>query len=303
MRFKRLDMNLLAALDVLIRTRNVSQAAEQMFITQSAMSNALARLRTYFDDPLLVKVGRRMELSPLAESLAGSVHDIMVRVENAVMLNPTFEPETSTREFTVVISDYSLSTLGPRLVREVARAAPSVRVTCRPQHHVPGLLLERGEIDLLIAPDFVCSENHPRELLFTDKLTVIACPNGRYANGVDMEAFRKAAHVVVEPFSGQESFASIALKEHGITPRAAISTYAFSSVPDFVTGTNNIALVQGRIAERAVAAGQVLAFEPPVAFQPLRQSTQWHQLRSRDPGLQWLRSIFQICTEYNGSLH
>jgi hypothetical protein len=68
-RFKNLDLNLLAALDKLIRLRSVSRAAEELSITQSAMSNALNRLRQHFDDPLLVQVGRRMELTPRAIAL------------------------------------------------------------------------------------------------------------------------------------------------------------------------------------------------------------------------------------------
>ena len=84
MRFQNLDLNLLSALDKLLRLRSVSRAADEMSITQSAMSNALNRLRQYFDDPLLVQVGRKMVLTPRAEGLAGPVRDILVRIEATV---------------------------------------------------------------------------------------------------------------------------------------------------------------------------------------------------------------------------
>jgi LysR family transcriptional regulator, nod-box dependent transcriptional activator len=81
MRFNRLDLNLLVALDHLLHLRSVSGAAERLNMTQSAMSNALLRLRQYFDDDLLVKVGRRLELTPRGEALKDAVRDVLVRVE------------------------------------------------------------------------------------------------------------------------------------------------------------------------------------------------------------------------------
>ena len=92
MRFRNLDLNLLVALDCLIRSQNVSRAAHEMHLSQSAMSNALGRLRFYFDDPLLIQVGRKMELSPLAQTLAEPLRDIMVRIETAVESTPSFDP-------------------------------------------------------------------------------------------------------------------------------------------------------------------------------------------------------------------
>lgn len=97
MRFKNLDLNLLVALDLLLKERNISRAAEKLHITQSAMSNALARLRDYFGDELLVQVGRRMELTPRAELLREPVRDILVRIESSVTATPRFDPAESDR--------------------------------------------------------------------------------------------------------------------------------------------------------------------------------------------------------------
>ena len=293
MRFKKLDMNLLAALDILIRTRSVSQSADEMCITQSAMSNALGRLRTFFDDPLLVQVGRRMELSPLAESLAGPVRDIIVRVESAVLLNPTFDAETSSREFSIVLSDYSLATIGPAIARLAATEAPGVRLNFRPQHTHPYQFLERGETDLVIAPAYLCPDTHPSETLFDDPLMVIACAEGPYAQGISHDAFAAAPHVMMEPNSGHQSYSAQVLDRLDITPRVLLSTYAFASIPDMIRRTDHIALVQGRLADIALRQGGIVAHEPPVDCPSLTQAMQWHRLRSRDPALAWLRAIIQ----------
>ncbi len=95
--YQRIDLNLLIALDALLAERNVTRAAERMHITQSAMSGVLSRLRDYFDDPLLVQIGRTMRLTPLAESLVEPVQDILVKVDSTLGTRPDFEPATAQR--------------------------------------------------------------------------------------------------------------------------------------------------------------------------------------------------------------
>lgn len=298
MRFKKLDMNLLAALDVLLRTCNVSKAAEEMFITQSAMSNALARLRTYFDDPLLIQVGRRMELSPFAETIRDPLRDVMLRIESTVITSPQFDPRTSTRELTIALSDYSLAVLGAALVQRLADEAPLVRVNFRPQHATPGKLLERGEIDLLIAPDFTAADSSVSETLYQDDICVIACARSSHAGKVmDLERITGAPHVVMEPFSGQESFAVIAAREAGLKLSPVVTTYAFNSIPDLVRGTDRIALLQRRLGQKAAASGDFVLFDPPVALPRLSQTMQWLGHRERDPGLVWLRGLVRACVD------
>ena len=113
MRFNKLDLNLLVALDHLLNLRSVSGAAARMNMTQSAMSNALLRLREYFGDDLLVKIGRRMELTPRGEALKDAVRDVLVRVEWTIATTADFDPAQSDRQFNVLVSDYTLATLVP----------------------------------------------------------------------------------------------------------------------------------------------------------------------------------------------
>src|SRR5271166_6166716 len=103
MRFNKLDLNLLVALDHLLHLRSVSAAAARMNMTQSATSNALLRLREYFDDDLLVKMGRRLELTPRAEALRDAVRDVLVRVEWTIATTADFNPTRSNRQFNVLV--------------------------------------------------------------------------------------------------------------------------------------------------------------------------------------------------------
>src|SRR5216683_3038973 len=104
MRFNGLDLNLLVALNALLTERSINRAAERMFLSQSAMSNALARLRDYFDDELLVPMGRQMVFTPRAESLVEPVCEVLMRIESTIATQPKFEPATESHQFTLLVS-------------------------------------------------------------------------------------------------------------------------------------------------------------------------------------------------------
>ncbi|HEY0883674.1 MAG TPA: LysR family transcriptional regulator [Ramlibacter sp.] len=290
MRFKNLDLNLLAALDTLIRVRNVSRAAEQMFITQSAMSNALGRLRDYFDDPLLIQVGRSMELSPLAASLEQPVRDIIVRIEAAVVSTPSFAPEDSSRSFSFIVSDYTVLTIMPAFLQRLQERAPGIQIEFKPQQNYPHLLLERGEADLLIAPTLFCSTHHPMETLLEDRLCCVVDADGPFSTGVMSEAdFLSAGHIVMQPPNGGESFAQRAFNGLGIKLRIEVTTFFFASLPLLVRGSRRIGLVQRSLAQVLSKLGGVRIVEPPFPLPALQQSLQWHSYRTRDPALSWIR--------------
>lgn len=113
MRFNRLDLNLLVALDALLTERSITRAAERVHLSQSAMGNALGRLREHLGDELLVQVGRQMELTPRAEVLQEAVRDVLVRIDTSIAAQPEFNCSRSDREFKLFISDYSMDMLMP----------------------------------------------------------------------------------------------------------------------------------------------------------------------------------------------
>ena len=290
MRFKNLDLNLLVALDTLIRVRNVSRAADEMFITQSAMSNALGRLRDYFDDPLLIQVGRTMELSPLAASLEPSLRDIIVRIEAAIVSTPSFVPSDATRTISLIVSDYTLTTIMPTFLQLVATQAPRLRIEFKPQQNLPHLLLERGEADLLIAPTVFSSPNHPSEVLFQDPICCVVAADGPFQGArVTEQEFLSAGHIVMQPPNGGESFAQRICDELDLQIRVEVETYSFSSLPFLVRHSSRIALVQRSLARSLLDVGGIRIMEPPVAMPALEQAMQWHSYRTRDPALSWIR--------------
>jgi len=119
MRYHKLDLNLLTALKALLTEKNVTRAGESVHVTQSAMSGILARLREYFGDPLIVQVGRKMELTSLAQSLVEPVNDVLLRIDATIATRPEFNPLTTSRHFSLVASDYSINVLLLDVLRRV----------------------------------------------------------------------------------------------------------------------------------------------------------------------------------------
>lgn len=293
MRFKRLDLNLLVALDHMLRLRSISRAAEQMSMSQSAMSNALTRLRQYFDDPLLVQVGRRLELTPRAEAMQGAVRDILVRVDAAISSEAGFDPAQSSREFSVLLSDFAMQVLMPHVLRLAYAASPSIRFRLLPQQTHPYLEIDRGEADLLVAPVMFSSREHPGMPLFEDEYCCLVWKGGRHAGKpLTKKDYAEAGHVRMMPITGAVSFEDQFLDKVGIVRRIDVVSYNFTALPHLVLGTDRIATVHGLIARHAVRSLPVKAHPLPFPGIRLDEQLQWHAHRSRDPGLVWLRAVF-----------
>ena len=154
MQLNRFDLNLLIALDALLREKNVTRAAERVFVSQPAMSAALHKLREYFNDPLLVRVGREMELTSRGESLVEPVREALLRIQMMLGTQPTFDPKTARREFTVIMSEEAVPGVLPPLLRTLAHEAPELDLHIEMVSPTALSRLEYGEADLCL-----CLEN------------------------------------------------------------------------------------------------------------------------------------------------
>lgn len=294
MRFNKLDLNLLVALDAMLDERSISRAAERLHMSQSAMSNALARLREYFDDELLVQVGRKMEMTPRAEVLREAVHDVLMRVDTSIAAQPEFVPAQSDREFRIFISDYTMATLMPHMLARAQKESAAVRFALLPQVQDPARALERGEADLLVMPRDYCSPDHPTETLFTERFVCAMWSASRIAQGeLTFERYAAAGHVVMQPPGTlSQSFEAWFVQRYGLTRKVEVSTYSFAATLPLLVGTERISTVHERLARLAIARLPLVVREPPFAMPEMSQVMQWHRYRTKDPGLAWLRGVF-----------
>ena len=291
MRFNRLDLNLLVALDALLDEKKTTAAAQRLSVSQSAISGMLARLRIYFEDDLLVQVGRRMELTPLGRDLADPVRQLILQIQATVAIRPALSIATERRHFRITVSDYSVPILIAPLVRRLQALAPQITVELRPQINNTGQDLRRGETDLLIMPDEYIDPEHPHAILFEDTFSCVVWDgNTQVGETLDQDTFLRCGHVA--PRLGRPGMPTLAeryLEDSNIARRIAVTTHDFTSLAPIVVGTDLIATMQTRLAYVSAARLPLRVLAPPVAVPPVRVCMQWHHYQTTDPAHRWLR--------------
>jgi LysR family nod box-dependent transcriptional activator len=289
MRYQRLDLNLLTALRALLTERNVTRAGEQLHVSQSAMSGMLARLREYFDDALIVPVGRKMELTPLAETLVDKVNDLMLRLDATLSTRPDFDPATSRRQFSVVASDYLCQVLLLDVLREVHHEAPGITVEFRQPSNTAAVDLENGEVDFVINPARFTTPNQASTVLFEDSYLAVVDPaNAGVGEALSLDQYKAARHVTLE-LNGRPQFETWFISEHGALPQVEVVVNSFGLLPQLVLGTRRVATLHTRMALQVARQYPVRLVPLGFAAPRLVETLQWHRYRDLDPASQWLR--------------
>jgi LysR family nod box-dependent transcriptional activator len=288
MRFKRLDLNLLVVLDALLRERSVTKAAKELHLSQPAMSAALARLREYFNDDILVPQGKRMLPTAHAQNLAPLVAQALADIELRIMGAAVFDPATSQRTFRLCASDYVTVVLLQPLLAALEKSAPGVRIEILAP--TPDALpqLERGEIDFVLTPEQFAAPEHPRHLLFEERHVVVGCRRNPLFRRPLTEAGFFAQGQVIMGVGTAQSFAERELGELNRRRRIDVVCASFLAMPWMLPGTRRIALMHERLA--LLMRGKLpLATAPlPFEFPLMREIVQYHSARAEDRGLQWL---------------
>lgn len=291
-----LDLNLLVALDALFAEKSVSRAGERLHLSQSATSGALARLREVFRDPLLVPVGRKMVLTPVAEALVEPVRDFLLQAESILNINPVFTPASSTRKFRLLMSDYVETVLMAEALPRIERLAPGIRFEFISNVEGGFDSLDRGEIDLSIGPAIRLSSAHPSEPLFEDEfICLMWSGNPRVKSSISLAEYLSMGHVVVRFGRHQEltTFDEWFMERFGHERRVEVVTTAFNLVPQLLVGTSRIATLHRRLAMFYQRYLPLKIIQPPFEIATLQESMQWHKSRDRDPGTLWLRSLLK----------
>jgi LysR family transcriptional regulator, nod-box dependent transcriptional activator len=296
MHLKGLDLNLLVVLDALLAEKNITRTGERIHLSQPATSGALARLRDFFGDPLLIQVGQRMELTPLAEQLAQPVRELILNGESIIGKNQGFRPATSQRVFRLNMSDYSAAVIMNRALRRIHSLAPEVKVEITSLIDEPtSEYLERGYLDLIVTPSEMASPLHPTEHLFNDQLAVVVWNRNPIArNGLTREDYLAGGHIVAR-FSKLIGFAldEVFLSRIGIQRRVEVVVSSFSMLMPQLIGTHLIATVQERFARYYAQYMPLSVFPCPVPVMSLDVKMQWHRFHESDMGIQWLRKTLR----------
>jgi DNA-binding transcriptional LysR family regulator len=303
-RLDRFDLNLLVVLDTLLEERNVTRASQRLHIGQSACSGALARLRSYFDDELLVPVGRRLELTPLAQGLVDPVRDALLRARAAIARRPGFDPALAERRFTVCASDYVTTVLLAQAVRRIAQQAPGLALDIRSPPKDLVQAFERGGIDLLVMPEqYAQSLPHPQARLFEDShVCLVWQGHTGIGDTLDMAGYMAHGHVAVR-FGDERSvaFEEWFLPRYGQQRRVEGSVDNFTTLPLLVIGTQRVATLHRRLAAQFVSHLPLRLLAAPFEMPPLVEVMVWPRYQDRDPAHAWLRQALLHCAAEMGA--
>lgn len=290
MRFQRLDLNLLVALDALLTERSVSLAAERVCLSQSAMSSALGRLREYFGDELLVLKGRQMVLTARADELIEPVRAVLEQIRTTIAAPQVFDPATSDRVIRIMASDYVTDVVLAESLNEMQRDAPHMRFEIQPMSEHIVETLERGFVDLLITIDHAISADHPSQLLFEDDYVVVGWDeNPAMAQTLTREAYFALEHVVAGFGRGKVSaFDDWFMRRQKTARKIKVLVPSFLSMSAFIVGSQRIATVHRRMARRLTQYLPLSIREVPFEIPSIRETIQWHVSNDNDPALRWV---------------
>lgn len=292
MTFAGKDLNLLIALRALLEEANVTRAGDRIQMGQSSMSSALSRLRTQFGDELLVRVGRDYELTPLARLLLPQIQMTLPLIEQALGSEAPFDPQTSYRTFTLMMSDFAALEL-KNVFALALLAAPEIRIDLLPLPTNP----TDSQRDLL-KNDFIAAvpgigiEGEHSELFVDEYVCLIDKDNPALVDGqLTWEAFTNLPQAVCDFGQAHLTPADRKLRELGFSREAHVKTTSFMPLPSVVSGTELVAIVPKRLADRFASTSNTIGVPTPFDKVVIIQTLWWHASHNTDPAHVWMRNI------------
>jgi DNA-binding transcriptional LysR family regulator len=290
MNLRTLDLNLLRVLDALLAERNVTRAAARLHLSQPALSNALARLRRAFDDPLLVRTPRGMVPTPRAAALAGPVHRALAGLEEALD-DRRFDPATSDQVFRLAATDYMEFVVFPPLIRRLRAIGSRIALHVAPLGETAKAeALARGDVDLALGYFRRPDENLHARALFEERFVCLVRRDHPAARRrLTLKQFVALDHVLVAPSGVARGVVDEQLERRGLARRVALAIPHFLQVPFIVAETDYIATLAERVAQRFVTLLPLKVLPPPLEVPGFTVSMLWHARTQHSPAHRWLR--------------
>lgn len=304
MHFNRFDLNLLVALDALLEEKSVSRAAERLFVTQPAMSGSLQRLRERFNDPLLVRVGRSMELTPRARALISPVREVLLRIQSTLENEPEFYPFSVKRTFRLAVSDYVATVLMPSLMQALEQEAPGISLNLVPVGDLSLDELKSGRIDLLIRA-LVDPLHEARQLtddiqtrdLFVDDWVCATCrnhPELQQLTELSRELYIRLPHLALNLGRNSPMLEELARAQMSLNLDIRATAPNFLSLVMMLPGSRYLVMLPRRLALQVANNVPLSLWPAPVSIPVLQERMLWHVRDETDSGHHWLRQRLAI---------
>jgi DNA-binding transcriptional LysR family regulator len=290
---REIDLNLLLVFHEVFRERQISAAARRLKVTQSAVSNALARLRRTTGDELFVRTLEGMQPTPFAEHMAEPVAAALAHLEAAFKPADDFDPPSTRRRFTIAMTDVGETYFMPKLIEACAAQAPQVDIASVRA----GLIdlrteMSAGRVDLAIGAFEDAPAVFYQRRLFRQAYVSMYRKGHPLASAMSSpERFSTVRHLVVTSMESPYDCINDALAKAGIALDASFSVPHFAAVPYIVSTTDLVATVPQKLAERAAEPFQLHVAASPLGLPALQTNIFWHRRYNQDAGNRWLRSL------------
>ncbi|MFV0478031.1 MAG: LysR substrate-binding domain-containing protein [Parahaliea sp.] len=303
MNINRVDLNLLVYLDALLRERNVTQAANQLNLSQPAMSNGLRRLRDLFDDPLLVRTSDGMTPTERALELEPIVRDVLTNIDRAIQPRSAFEPAQASRVFRIMASDYAESTLLPAVLSKLRTLAPGLTLDIMTPSDVSFLDVERGKVDMVINRFDSMPQSFHQIHLWNDSFSCLLSPENPLLEDFTLDNYLKANHiwvsktgmgvgVGVDPDDIQRlGWVDTALARLGKKRQIRVFTRHYQAAMTLAEQNDLIVTLPTRAAMLKRDNPRVILRDPPLEIPSLELKMAWSPLLQHNPANKWLRKL------------
>jgi DNA-binding transcriptional LysR family regulator len=289
------DLNLLVVLHAVLEEQSAAKAAKRLHVTPSAISNALARLRSLLGDPLLVRSGRGLVPTPRAFALAPVLARTLDELQRAVLAGPGFDPQLTTRELTIALADADQIASLPRIASAFAARLPRARLRVV---SIDTLIASGGlagsQIDVALAPGSD-DELHCRPLYEEEGVFVVRRDHPRVRRRLTPRLFNSERHVDIHLALGRAGVGNRAVVDlfarHGLSRDIAVTVPSFAAAAMVVATTDLIAGMPRRVAETLLGAAPIAIVKGPMPALRFSMQMTWHERTHADPTSSYFREV------------
>ncbi len=287
----KLDLNLVVIFDAIMREQSITAAAQRLSMAQPSVSNAVARMRYSWNDPLFVKQGRGIRPTPRASQLWLQISEPLETISSAITPRQ-FEPDHSTRRFRIALTDGMVTLIWLSLRKIVERHAPGIDIHAVPYKGDGESLLLNADVDLIFDYYSGASQQVHSKWMFDNHFVCVMRAAHEFATGdFSLDKFVQAEHVLVSLTGDPSGVVDTILGELNLTRRVVMTVNSFAGAIELLKETNLITVLPYPAVAQAIANGDLIFRASPIDVPPARISMAWHHRQNHDPGLRWLRGV------------
>lgn len=291
----KVDLNLIVIFDAIMKEQSITAAAEQLAMTQPSVSNAVARMRHNWKDPLFVKQGRGVRATPFAVALWQQVAGPLNLISSAVM-PMVFDAKTTQARFRIALTDGMAAVIWPELRKIIESVAPNIDIHAVPYKMDGDALLMNADVDLVFdyfpeSSQFANLSQHIRQqAMFENRFVCVMNPQHRLANtALTLEDFVTAEHLLVSLSGDASGVVDSTLANLGQRRRISMTVNSFASGINLIKQSQLISSLPYPIVAEAHLANELVIKSLPISVPPAKITMAWHRRDDHSLGLRWLR--------------